>query len=80
MNNDILIMFFSVDQSIRYSVVCKLTDTFEMVENKLIQKNPDLQNKRLFYLFQGTIIDKHKTLAQLKLKNADIIIFNEVYV
>ena len=80
-NNDISIMFFSCDQSIHYSVVCKLTDTFEMVENKLIRENPDLKNKRLFYLFHGqSIIDKQKTLAQLNLKNSDIIIFNEVYI
>ena len=80
-NNDISIMFFSGDQSIHYSVACKLTDTFEMIEKKLINENPDLKNKRFFYLNKGqVIIDKHKTLAQLNLKNADIIIFNEVYV
>ena len=80
-NNNISIMFFSTDQSIHYSVVCKLTDTFEKIEKKLIQEHPDLQNKRLNYLFHGQVLtNKHKTLAQLKMKNADIIIFNEAYV
>ena len=78
-NNDITIMFFSCAQTIHYFIACKLTDIFEIIENKLIKENPDLQNKRLFYLFKGqTIIDKHRTLLQLK--NADIIIFDEAFV
>ena len=44
-------MFFSGDQTIHYPVACKLTDSFQIIENKLIRENPNPQNKRLFYLF-----------------------------
>ena len=78
LNNDIAIMFFSGDQTIHYPVACKLTDSFQIIENKLIKDNPELKNKKLFYLAKGQKIDdKHKTLAQLKLNNADIISFYE---
>ena len=61
-NNNISNMLFSYDQTIYYLVVSKLIDNFEMVENKSIRENPNLQNKMLFYLFHGQkIIDKHKT-------------------
>ena len=51
-NNNISIIFFSCHQTIHCLVVSKLTDSFEMIENKLIRENPNPQNKRLFYLFQ----------------------------
>ena len=77
-NNEMSIMLFSSDQSFHYSVICKLTDTFESIENKLYQDSPHLKNKNLLFLSKGTAInDKKKTLAQLKLKNSDIIISYE---
>ena len=77
--NDTSIMFFSCDQTIHYSVACKMTDTFDGIEEKLLQENPDLKNKKLVYLFQGEAInDKQKTLAELKMKNSDIVIFEEI--
>ena len=50
-NNNISIIFFSCVQEIHYTALCKLTEIFEMIENKLIRENPNPQNKRLFYLF-----------------------------
>lgn len=77
--NDTSIMFFSCDQTVHYSVACKMTDTFDGIEEKLLQENPDLKNKKLVYLFQGEAInDKQKTLAELKMKNSDIVIFQEI--
>ena len=66
---------------ISLNVSGKLTDSFQIIENKLIKEYPELKNKKLFYLVNGQNIydkhDKHKTLAQLKIKNSDTIIFNE---
>ena len=77
--NDTSIMFFSCDQTVHFSVACKMTDTFDGIEEKLLQENPDLKNKKLVYLFQGEAInDKQKTLAELKMKNSDIVIFQEI--
>ena len=50
-NNNISIVLFSYDQKIHCLVLSKLTESFEMIEKKLIRENPNLQNKRLFYLF-----------------------------
>ena len=56
-----------------------MTDTFDGIEEKLLQENPDLKNKKLVYLFRGEAInDKQKTLAELKMKNSDIVIFQEI--
>ena len=78
---NIAIMFSAGDQTIHYCVACKLTDSFQIIENKLIKDNPELKNKKLYYLVNGQNIydkhDKHKTLAQLKIKNSNTIIFNE---
>ena len=75
---NIAIIFSAGDQTIHYCVACKLTDSFQIIENKLIKEYPELKNKKLFYLAKGQKIDdKHKTLAQLKLNNADIISFYE---
>ena len=77
-NNNISIIFSSCDQGIQRSVACKLTDKFKNTEKKLIQDNPNLKNKQLLFLFKGQeITDKNKTLAQLKMKNSDIVLFQE---
>ena len=77
--NDTSIMFFSCDQTVHFSVACKMTDTFDGIEEKLLQENPDLKNKKFVYLFHGEAInDKQKTLAELKMKNSDIVIFQEI--
>ena len=79
-NDNISIVFrFCDDQSINHSITGKLTDTFKNFEKKLIEKNPSLKNKKLFYLFKGqAITDKHITLEQLNIKNLDIVLFKEV--
>ena len=78
LNNEISIIFISHDQSFHFSVICKLNDTFESIENKLYQDSPNLRSKRLLFLSKGMAInDKKKTLAQLQMKNSDIITFYE---
>ena len=73
-----IIFRFCDDQAINNSIVGKLTDKFENFEKKLIEKNPSLKNKKLFYLFKGqAITDKHITLEQLNIKNLDIVLFKE---
>ena len=77
-DNEISIIFISSAQNFHYAVICKLDDTFESIENKLYQENPNLRTKNLFFLSKGTaIIDKKKTLSQLRFKNSDIITFYE---
>ena len=46
----IAITFSAGDQTIRHSFACKLTDSFQIIENKLIKEYPELKNKKLFYL------------------------------
>ena len=78
-SNNISIMFFSCDQNIHHSVPCLLTDKFKNIEKILIQDNPSLKNKNLFFLFKGqAITDKNKTLAELNMKNSDIVLFQEI--
>ena len=49
-DNEISIIFISYDQAFHYSVICKLDDTFYLIENKLLcQDNPNLRTKQLLF-------------------------------
>ena len=74
----ISVIFSPQNQAFLYSVISPLNEKFEFVENKLFREYPDLKNKKLIFLCKEIIInDKKKTLAELNLKNSDIIYFYE---
>jgi hypothetical protein len=76
LNNNISIIFSPQNQEFHYTVVCELNETFEQIEKKLYKEYPILENKNLTFLCKGNLINnKKKTLAELNIKNSDIIIF-----
>ena len=78
LSSHISIIFSPENQAFLFSVISPLNKTFEFMENKLYKEYPNLKNKKLIFLCKGNIIsDKKKTLAELNLKNSDIIIFYE---
>ena len=44
--------------------MCKKSEIFSNVEKKLIDKFPDYKNKKLFYIQNGKVIDKEKSLEE----------------
>ena len=67
------IIFFSVDQKIHYSLICKNTDKFTNIEQKLFEVFPECQEENYYFIANGIQINRYKTLEQLKLKNSAII-------
>lgn len=80
--NYISLMFINLDKNINHSIVCRLDDTFESVEQKLFEEVKELQGKKYIYLCNGIGIssndDKEKTLNELKLKNSDTIQIQQI--
>ena len=73
----IAIILRSLDQSINFPLICKGSDIFQDVIKKLYDEYPDLKYKIIYFLHNGTIIDNYSaTLDEIKIKNADNILFN----
>ena len=72
-----VVNFRSVDQKLQnYSIICKNTDIFNKLENKLYQDNPDLYETANYFTVGGNKIHKNKSLEFNNIKNNDIIILN----
>ena len=67
------IIFFSTDQKIHYSLICKNTDYFINLEKKLFQHYTDCQEEIYFFMVKGSKINRFKTIEQLKIENSEII-------
>ena len=72
-----VINFKSVDQKIQnYSVICKKTDIFNKIENKLYEDNEEYYETANYFTVNGIKIHKNKSLEFNKIKNNDTIILN----
>ena len=72
--NDFLpIIFTSADNSIHYSIVCKKTDKFDLIENKLYNIYPQYEEGDNSFYVNGNKIDKSKTISDNNIKYSDIV-------
>jgi len=69
----ISIIFISSDQNIISSFICKNTDSFKVLENKLYEKYSEYKDLDNIYILNGRKINKNKSLDENKIKNNDII-------
>ena len=72
------ITFESTNQQIHDSLICKNTDEFHKIEGKLYEKYPEFSENQNFFMANGKIINKYKTLEQNGIKNSDVIVLNEI--
>ena len=72
----ISVIFNSFDQNICCSIICKKTDNFCEIEQKLYNIYPEYKNTNNIFIVNGYKIDKKKNLDDNKIKNNDIISFN----
>ena len=72
----ILIHFISTDQrvNIELDVACENSDNFSIVEERLYQEYPELQNKNIVFLMNGNMIDRKETLEKNKIKDDCFIV------
>ncbi len=67
------VIFISDDQKVHYSLICKKTDKFKDIEERLYKIYPDYSKTNNYFLANGNTINKSKTLEEIKIKNSNII-------
>ena len=73
----ISVIFISVDQKIHYSIICKNTDIFTNVENKLYDEYPEYRETENYFMVSGQKVNKYKSLKENKIVNSSIINLNQ---
>ena len=72
------VLLQSVDGQINYAIICKKTEVFSIVEKALLEKFPEYKNYRLFYMQNGIVIDKEKTLEENKITPGFAVLVNSM--
>ena len=76
--NLLSVISVSSDQKIHYSCICKNTDIFNKIENKLYEVYPEYKTSENNFLANGNKVNKYETLEFNKIKNSDIIILKNI--
>ena len=71
------VIFSSLNENILYSIICKNTEKFSKLEQKLYNKYPEYSKSNNYFLVNGNRINKYKTLNENKIKNSEIIILTQ---
>ena len=71
------VIFISMDQKIHYSIICKNTDIFTNVENKLYDEYPEYRETENYFMVSGQKVNKYKSLKENKIVNSSIINLNQ---
>ena len=71
------VIFISEDESFYYSILCKNTDIFNIIEERLYKVYPELSGSDNNFVANGKIVNKYQTLEQNNIKNNNIIILNQ---
>ena len=70
----ISVIFTSSDKMILYSTICKNTEKFIKLEEKLYNNYPEYSKSNNDFMVDGNIINKFNTLDENKIKDSDNII------
>ena len=74
----ISVIFTSDDQTIHFSVICKNTEKFNRLEEKLYNDYPEYSETNNYFVVNGNRIQKFKTLDENNIRNSDIIILKQI--
>jgi hypothetical protein len=70
----ISVIFSSLDENILYSIICKNTEKFSKLEEKLYNDYPEYSKFDNYFMYNGNRVNKMKTLDENKIKNGSVII------
>ena len=73
----ISVIFRNIEKDIIYSIICKDTDIFAKIEMQLYEKYPEFRESENFFIANGTIINKYKSLKENGIKDNDILLLNK---
>ena len=71
------VIFQSVDGKIHCAFICKKTDIFNKIENKLYQKYTEYKDSENYFTLGGRKINKYRTFEENNVKYSDIILLNK---
>lgn len=57
-----------------YSIICKSSDVFNQIENILYNEFPVLKNIQTYFIFNGKLVEKYKTIAENGIRDNEVII------
>ena len=72
------VIFISGDQKLHCSIICKNTDKFNRVEDRLYDYYSEYAENENYFTFNGIKINKYKTLKDNNIKNNNIIMLNTI--
>ena len=70
------INFISIDMRIKFSVICKDSDIFCNIEQKLYEKYPEYTEKENYFMANGRLVKRFKSLKENGIKNNDVIVLS----
>ena len=75
-SNEIIAINFT-SGVINFCTTCKKSDMFYMIEQKLYLEYPEFKNKSIYFLANGIVLNKNKTIGENKINNGCNILINE---
>lgn len=72
------LIFTSADQKFHHSIICKNSEKFNYIENRLYENYSEYQESENCFIVNGNKINKSRTLDENKIHDNDIIILNPI--
>ena len=69
-------LFISSDSKITYAISCKNTTPFVRIEEKLYEEYPEYKETNNYFLHNGSVIKRFKTVEENHIKSGKPIILN----
>ena len=69
-------LFISSDQKIQYAIACKNTTPFVRLEEKLYEEYPEYKETNNYFIHNGLVIKRFKTIEENQIKKGKPIILN----
>ena len=69
----ITIKIVSADQNFEFNTFSKITDNFAKLESSLYEYYPKYKETENYFLVNGKILNKHKTLDENKINDNDVL-------
>ena len=77
-NNLITLIFQSGDQLLRYAIICKNTDIFNVIVNKIFEREPKFKENFNYFLCNGNRVNEYKSLDENNIKDGNFIILQNL--
>ena len=69
-------LFISSDQKIQYAIACKNTTPFVRLEEKLYEEYPEYKETNNYFIHNGLVIKRFKTVEENHIKSGKAIILH----